>query len=369
MNPTGDTRTDKNRLVVIASILAIVAGAVASVVVVLTRGDANGGVSAAPTAEITLRSDPHAKRPVSKDVLNAVDKITLTADTATLVARGRELFRSSDVALDGESCQSCHTDGGANADLGTTPHGVPGPAGQQPVDQSFVGPRDPPTLFGVGTTDPYFWIGDVQTLQEISVATIQNHFKPQFKVPAVPQAQVDQDAAALTAYMETIKAPTTDFDRGTMSADALAGLELFQGAAGCVACHGGPNFTDGLEHNTLVPQPAPMFPGAPLNNDPGRQPPPSGSRCGDVNFPVDPLKPLVCAFNTPTLRGVGLAGTEPFMHNGFCGQSSAMPGGDPAKCDTLAEVVRFYDLESSVKDEITLTTSEASQLVKFLESL
>lgn len=361
MNPTGD-RIDKNRLVTIASVVAIVVGVIASVVIVLARGDTD---TSARVAEVTPRSDPHAKRAVPKEILNAVDKITLTADRAQLVARGRELFRSSDVALDGESCQSCHTDGGANAEVGTTPHGVPGPVGQQPLDQSFVGPRDPQTLFGVGTTDPYFWIGDVATLQEISVATIQNHFKPQFKDNNPPNEVADQ-AAFLTAYMETIKAPTTAFDRGTMSPDALAGLELFQGEAGCVACHGGPNFTDGLEHNTFVPQAPPMFSGAPANNDPGRQAPPTGTCRPDL--PLDPLQPLVCAFNTPTLRGIGLPGTAPFMHNGFCGDFNS-PGADPTKCDTLAEVVRFYDTESSVRDEISLNAAQQAQLVEFLKSL
>lgn len=315
----------------------LVAASVVATIVILARGDGN------VPSSITAKNDPHAKRAVSKDVLNAVDKITLTVSEETLVAKGRELFRSSEVAKAGESCQSCHTDGAANKDVGTTPHGIPGQ-----VDQSFVGPRDPPTLFNVGRTDPYFWIGDTATLQEVAVATIQNHFLPAF------QTQVAQDAAALTAYMKTIKPPTTDFDRGTMSSSAQRGLEVFQGKGACVECHGGPDFTDNLEHNTLVPQAPAMFPGAPANNDPGRVAPTPPTKCGQNNFPFDPLKPLECAFNTPTLRGNGLANTAPYMHNGVF--------------STLLQVVQFYNTASSVAP-LGLTEQEQLDLVEFLKEL
>ena len=360
MTATPDARRGRDRAVLMTALLVIAAALVASAVI-LTRG----GDSPGPGAAVTERSDPHAPREVSKDVLNAVDKITRTASQAELVARGRELFRSSAVAKDGESCQSCHTDGGANADVGTTPHGIPGD-----VDQSFVGPRDPPTLFNVGRTDPYFWIGDVATLNEVSIATMQNHFLP------TALGNLNADAAALTVYMESIRPPTTDFDRGTMSAGALRGLELFQGKAGCVECHGGPDFTDNLFHNTLVPQAPPMFSGAPANNDRGKQAP-SGANAGKICpmtlQDLNALVPAECAFNTPTLRGNGLAGTAPFMHNGFCGTASALPpssGGGPdlTKCDSLVEVVRFYNTASSVAP-LNLTVQEQTDLVEFLKEL
>lgn len=336
MTEGSERRGGRSRIVTWLTALLVLGSGVASAII-LTRE------SGETTQAIAAKGDPHAKRAVSKDLLNAVDKITRTGSEATLVAKGRELFRSSTVAKAGESCQSCHTDGAANKDVGTTPHGIPGQ-----VDQSFVGPRDPPTLFNVGRTDPYFWIGDTATLQEVAVATIENHFLPAF------QMQVASDAAALTAYMKTIKPPTTDFDRGTMSSSAQRGLEVFQGKGACVECHGGPDFTDNLQHNTLVPQAPPMFAGAPPNNDPGRQAPVPPTQCGQSNFPFDPLKPLECAFNTPTLRGNGLANTAPYMHNG--------------RFATLMDVVNFYDRDSSVAP-LGLTSQEKLDLVEFLKAL
>ena len=321
-------------------IALILAGITAAVAVVLVAG--RGG--AAPAAQVS-NGDPHAKRVVSKDVLNAVDKITLQTPQAELVAKGRELFRSSAVAKSGESCQGCHTDGAANAAIGTTPHD-PAILG---IDGSFKGVRDPPTLFNVGRTDPYFWIGNVATLNEVAIATIENHF--------VSQVNEAENAAALTAYLQTIKPPVTDFDRGTMTAAALRGEELFQGKAACVACHGGPDFTDNRKHDTFVPQ-------RPGNTDPGAStlPIPPGLVC-PLN-PPNPTRPLDCTFNTPTLRGLGLAKTAPYMHNGLCMDVS----NTVVVCDTLEKVVQFYNTHSSVAP-LLLTTQEQADLVAYLKAL
>ena len=325
--------TKRHVLIGLTSLL-IAASVAATVAILTTRGaDATVAVGSA---------DPHAARTVSKDVLNAVDKITRDVPEAQLVAKGRELFRNSTVAKDGESCQGCHTDGGANNDIGTTPH----VRGSSTVDSSFQGPRDPPTLFNVGRTDPYFWIGNVATLNEVAVATIENHWKPEF------QANKAADAAALTAYMTTITPPTTDFDRGTMSAAALRGEALFQGKGACVACHGGPDFTDNLVHDTLVPQ-APAFPSGVPNDDPGREAPPTG-KCGLPGRLANPLNPFECAFNTPTLRGNGLAKTAPYMHNGVFA--------------TLAQVVSFYNTQSVIAP-LQLTSQEQADLVEYLKAL
>ncbi len=337
MSEEPDRVSTARRNILIALILA---GITAAVAVVLVAG--RGG--AAPAAQVS-NGDPHAKRVVSKDVLNAVDKITLQTPQAELVAKGRELFRSSAVAKSGESCQGCHTDGAANAAIGTTPHD-PAISG---IDGSFKGVRDPPTLFNVGRTDPYFWIGNVATLNEVAIATIENHF--------VSQVNEAENAAALTAYLQTIKPPVTDFDRGTMTAAALRGEELFQGKAACVACHGGPDFTDNRKHDTFVPQ-------RPGNTDPGAStlPIPPGLVC-PLN-PPNPTRPLDCTFNTPTLRGLGLAKTAPYMHNGLCMDVS----NTVVVCDTLEKVVQFYNTHSSVAP-LLLTTQEQADLVAYLKAL
>lgn len=313
-------------------IALILAGITAAIAVVLVAG--RGG--AAPAAQVS-NGDPHAKRVVSKDVLNAVDKITLQTPQAELVAKGRELFRSSAVAKSGESCQGCHTDGAANAAIGTTPHD-PAILG---IDGSFKGVRDPPTLFNVGRTDPYFWIGNVATLNEVAIATIENHF--------LSQVNKAENAAALTAYMQTIKPPVTDFDRGTMTAAALRGEELFQGKAACVACHGGPDFTDNRKHDTFVPQRL-------GDTDPGASTPVGGVLCPLSPLPKAPnaARPLDCAFNTPTLRGNGLANTAPYMHNGIF--------------PTLEAVVSFYNTQSSIAP-LGLFPDEQADLVAYLKAL
>lgn len=260
-------------------------------------------------------ADPHALRvdlPRTRmhRILEAADSVGATTPSAELIAQGRRLFRDPSLYQQGLSCQSCHTDGGADPDLGTQVH--PLSAGD------FTGPRDPPALWGVDATAPYFWTGSVATLDEVLVRVIKNFFKD-----GNPTAE---RIAALDAYLRSLRPPTTSFDLGTMSAAALRGQRLFQGKAGCMSCHGGPLFTDNRLHNTLVPQ-------VPGGNDPGA-PDPKG------------------AFNTPTLRDV--ANTAPYMHNGV------LP--------TLRDVVVFYNTRASTAP-LGLTDAEIDDLVAYLNSL
>jgi len=265
-----------------------------------------------------LRSEPHGTTLTpaeSRALTAAVDQVEASAGDAELAAEGRVLFRSTTVAKDGESCQSCHTEGGANAALGTTPH---------PVDAGdFTGPRDPPSLWGVADTAPYQWDGSVATLDAMVGATIDNHFKPEH---SDDPAEVAEQTAALVAYLRTLDPPRTSFDRGRLSEAALRGEELFVGKAGCIACHGGPLFTDNALHDNRVPQ----LPGA---NDPGAKSPPG-------------------AFNTPQLRD--LRNSAPYMHNG--------------SLRTLRETIEFYDHESSLP-ALNLTPDEIDDLVEYMEAL
>ena len=132
--------------------------------------------------------------------------------------------------------------------------------------------------------------------------------------------------AALVAYMSTLDAPLTAYDRGRMSAAALRGQQIFDGKGGCAGCHGGPLFTDNRLHVTGVPQ-------APGANDPGATRPAG-------------------AFSTQQLRD--LRNTAPYMHNG------TIP--------TLRDVIEFYENGSTVPG-IDLTDSETDDLIEYLESL
>jgi cytochrome c peroxidase len=232
-------------------------------------------------------------------ILHAADEASRATSQAELAAEGRGLFRSSAQAKAGESCQACHTDGGgANADVGTILH--PQEAGD------FRGPRDVPSLWGIAETAPYGWDGRTATLREFVTGTIVSHFRAGTSQPAATTAR---QVAALTAYLETIEPPAATFDQGTLSPAARRGEAIFVGKGGCAACHGGPLFTDNLQHVTGTPKFG-------LNDtDPG----------------AAATGPLRGAFNTPQLRDV--RNTAPYMHNG--------------SLKTLREVVEFYDRRSS----------------------
>jgi cytochrome c peroxidase len=294
------------RLAAALAAVALGGGLVASL-----AGDQTAGP--APT-------DPHADPELSaadrRSLLNATAAAATDTPRAELVARGRALFRSAELALDGESCQSCHTDGAANAELGTTPH--------PQFDGDFRGLRDPPSLFGVDRTAPYFWDGSKPTLQETVVDTIVTHFKGARDQPA---EKTGGQAAAIVAYLSTLRAPRTPFDSGTLTASAQRGLRVFQTKGACSACHGGPDFTDNRMHETLVPQRRPG------DTDTGAASPPR-------------------SFNTPMLRDV--RNSAPYMHNGVF--------------ESLREVVEFYDRRSSVAP-LNLTEQEIDDLVAFLDEL
>lgn len=262
-----------------------------------SRLDAHGLRKGIPSAQL-------------RHVLDAADVIDTTVPNAKLIAEGKHLFRDPALYQSGLSCQSCHTEGGANADLGTQVHPT------APGD--FTGPRDPPSLWGVGETAPYLWTGSVPTLEELMARLIRNFFKD-----GNPTAE---RVAALSAYLRSLEPPVSAFDLGTMSPAALRGQRLFQGKAGCISCHMGPLLTDNRLHNTLVPQ-------APGANDPGAAGQPH-------------------AFNTPQLRDV--ANTAPYMHNGAF--------------TNLRQVVEFYDKTASTAP-LHLTDQEMDDLVAYLQAL
>jgi len=253
-------------------------------------------------------------------VLRAAEVTTSARPRAALVAEGRRLFRSTSLAKSGEACQSCHIDGGGtNAELGTIVH---------PLRQGDLkGPRDVPSLWGVGDTPPYGWAGQEPSLAPFVVGTIESHFKGG---DTQSSAKTAEQVAALVAYLRSLDPPVSAFDEGTLSPAARRGEDLFQGKGACIDCHSGPLLTDNALHNTLVPEVSAN------DDDPGF------ARTGA----------LAGAFNTPQLRDV--RNTGPYMHNG--------------RLKTLLEVVEFYDEDSSVAP-LRLTDAEIKDLVAYLESL
>jgi cytochrome c peroxidase len=262
--------------------------------------------------------DPHAKPSLSagevRHLLAATESATTSSSKAELVSQGRALFNDGTLGRTGESCVSCHTIGTTNANVGTILHTeVPG--------KTFG--RDPISLIGVGRTAPYRWIGDVPTLQQQVINTVKSFFKDG---ATQSDAKTADQAAALVAYLSSLRQPTTSFDQGTMSPAAQRGEVLFQGKGACIACHGGPLFTDNALHNTLVPN-------RPGWDDPGATVPPG-------------------AFNTPTLRDI--RNSAPYMHNGVF--------------KTLKDVVDFYNTRSSIAP-LALTPQEIDDLVAYMDAL
>jgi cytochrome c peroxidase len=317
-------------------------------------------------------------------VLNAVDATTAGTARDELVAEGRKLFRDPSRFEKGESCQTCHAEGSASPATGTMVHDKDAPKGNPDTPHDFDGPRDPPALWGLAKTQPFFWNGNVPTLEAAIVRPVMGHMKD-FVAGGIPgdcepapdgtrpdgcDARAGELAAQIIAYVKTLDPPSTSFDQGTMSKEALAGEKLFQGKGGCIECHGGPLFTDNLEHNTGVPQV--LMPGSStrMSFDLGAKPPPVPAECtganppagcdqpaADQTLPCDPANQVVrgrCSafINTPHLRD--LKHTAPYMHNGAFA--------------TLKEVVDFYNQDSALSP-LNLSTSEVDELVAYLESL
>jgi cytochrome c peroxidase len=292
--------------------VAVMAGAAALITTPWSTGDKQSSQRASIV-------DPHApvhlSKAQSRRILAATEAANNSAPQQELVAQGRTLFRSTTVARTGESCNTCHAEGSVVPSVGTINHP------RTPTD--FNGPRDPLPLFDVTETAPYTWSGNTPTLQAQTVAVIKNFFKAG---ATQPDSVTGQQAAALIAYMGTIKPPVSPFDTGTMSAAAIRGQAVFNGKGKCSHCHTGNLFTDLQVHNTGVPK-------APGETDPGSKASPG-------------------AFDTPTLRDI--RDTAPYMHNG--------------SVKTLADVVDFYANQSSIAP-LSLSAQDKADLVEFMKAL
>ncbi len=197
---------------------------------------------------------------------------------------------------------------------------------------------------------------------------------------------------AVEAYLRTVNDWNAPFDRfmmgdlEAMSPEAIEGMRLFVGRAGCDECHNGPTFSDRKFHNIGVPQVGDYV----MRVDPGRA-------MGINSVLTDPLTgvgdfsddkeflsqdfeslqaipsellpgdcgdyPTCGAFKTPSLRSV--AKTAPYMHTG------AIP--------TLWDVVVFYNTAAGTDGfvghrdariaPLGLSDAEINDLVEFLRAL
>ncbi len=188
---------------------------------------------------------------------------------------------------------------------------------------------------------------------------------------------------ALASYQRTLNSANSAFDRyyfghekQALSPNAIQGLQLFKGKAGCSACHliqkNHALFTDNKTHNTGIGYAASM-----LSNPPTQavQIAPgvavevpteiirsvAGDKPGDLGrYEITQKPEHRWHYKTPSLRNIAL--TAPYMHNGSLA--------------TLKEVVQFYNhggianknLDPLIKP-LHLTDTEVTQLVEFLQAL
>jgi len=189
---------------------------------------------------------------------------------------------------------------------------------------------------------------------------------------------------ALAAYQRVLMFEPSRFDsyaaqvvRGNhllaselLSADELAGLELFIGRGRCILCHRGPLFT-GHEFFSLAlplgeagPDPGRAQASRPLREDPfnclGRYSDGKPEHCVELRFWADDELAFLANFKTPSLRNV--AQTAPYMHAG--------------QLANLAQVVDHYNRAPPVEfpehtdiQPLGLNALERAQLVAFLQTL
>ncbi|HSB99531.1 MAG TPA: cytochrome c peroxidase, partial [Burkholderiaceae bacterium] len=190
-----------------------------------------------------------------------------------------------------------------------------------------------------------------------------------------PERTVVNVGKALAAYVETLVTARTPFDdfrdalaRGDaqrMAAypeAALRGLKLFIGRGGCVACHSGPNFSDGRFHAGVAPSDDTAAAVARSLEDSGRLRDARDLKVSRFNLQgahnddasrrnAEATRQLVVnrdldgLFRTPSLRNVAV--TAPYFHDGRTDslhdalQHSTGPAAEPLRIGEIDDLAAF----------------------------
>ncbi len=275
--------------------------------------------------------------------------------TPEKVALGKQLFFDPRLSGDNRmSCATCHLPDKAFGD------GLARAKGHG--DKTLA--RNTPLLLNVGFYERFDWDGRAKSLEEQALGPIQSPDEMhqdltelERELNAVPgyveqfqrifRTKVTRDgiAKSLAAFQRTLVTKPSPFDRylagdkSALSAEAIQGLDLFEGNAGCVRCHRGPLLSDSLLYRLgLTSQDEGLGALTKKKEDKGK-------------------------FRTQALRNI--AQTGPYMHDG--------------SMKTLAEVVEFYyrGVPAATSDRLPLDVSpllgqsysEIPAIVAFLESL
>jgi cytochrome c peroxidase len=229
--------------------------------------------------------------------------------TRARIDLGQMLFFEPRISGSGViSCATCH-----NPALGWTDR-IPRATGHD----GQVGERNTPTALNAAFLDSQFWDGRAATLEDQALgpieAEIEMNMSLEQAVARLNEFQIYRDmfmaafpgdedpvnapnvALAIAAFERTLVTPNSPFDRFLAGDDAALtgqqqfGMRLFADN-GCIACHSGPNFSDGNFHAIQVPG----------STDRGR-----ALVTGDA---ADEH-----AFRTPSLRNIAV--TYPYFNNG-----------------------------------------------------
>jgi cytochrome c peroxidase len=210
--------------------------------------------------------------------------------------------------------------------------------------------RNAPHLYNLAWSPTLFWDGRAASLEEQALGPIQAAGEMNMDLPALqkrleavpanhqqfataygsPGITSDRIGRAIANYQRTIVVRNTAFDRfmrgddQALGPEAQRGMVLFVGKANCIACHSGPNFTDGSYHNL-------------------------GTRDADRGRAAIEAGVLAeRAFKTPGLRNIALS--APYLHDGSLGSLEAVVqfynrGGDVPTPDALVKPLGLTDVE------------------------
>jgi len=294
------------------------------------------------------------------DVNGLLPPVPIPADnpqTEAKIRLGAQLYFDPRLSIDNTiSCASCHMPEHGWAD------NIPFSDG---VNKAF-GNRNAPTVLNSAYLPLQFWDGRAKTLEDQAVGPIQNPvemnmpmsvaldrlksipgYVEQFKKVFGTGPTSETIGKAIAAFERTVVSTDSAYDkhlRGdpkAMGDSARRGMALFQGKARCVACHSGPNFTDGRFHNIGIGYKGGTF------GDKGR-------------YDVTKDDKDLAAFKTPTLRSVTL--TPPYFHDG-----SAKTLEDALK------VINAGGIANPHRDPLfgprNLTPAELADILEFLKAL
>ncbi len=281
--------------------------------------------------------------------------------TSEKVALGHALFFDKRLSVDStRSCYSCHQNELGAADGRAKALG--------PGDKLLQ--RNTPTIWNVTYHRELYWDGRADSLEKqmlgawkggnmgvgddklaakaTEIGTLEEYkerFASVFGLGAGDVVTPEHVAKAVSAYERTLLCGDSPYDKKTMSDAAQRGWTAFN-VRGCVACHNGPNFSDGVYHNAGI--------GVPAGGEVG--PDTDIGRGKVTKDPADNFK-----FRTPTLRNV--ARTAPYFHDGSMATlreaTTYMATGGHRAAPNIDPLLR----------EQTVADHEIDDLVAFLEAL